>query len=343
MKFTAQQIADLFEGEVQGDPNATVSDLSRIEEGTEGTLTFLGNKKYTPYIYTTGATVVLVDKDFVPEQPVKATMVKVDNAYATLAKILQLVESYRTKKTGISPLAFIADTAYIDENAYVAPFAYIGEHTKIGKNAQIHPHVFIDDNVRIGNDCKLASGAKIHRDTWIGDHCTVQTNAIVGSDGFGFSPMPDGSYEKIPQLGNVVIDDNVEIQAGAVIDRASIGSTHICKGVKIDNLVQIAHNVEIGENTVMASQSGVAGSTKIGKQCVVAGQVGIAGHLHIADHCIFGAQAGVPNSIKQSGAYQGTPALPVSTFRRSSVVYKNLSELQKMVYDLQKKVNELSK
>ncbi len=343
MEFSAQQIAEFFQGEIQGDPSVKVNNLSRIEEGKPNTITFLANPKYTSFIYETNASIVLVNKNFSPEREIKATLIKVDNAYESLAKLLQMVETCKPKKTGVSSLAFIATSATIGDNAYIAPFAYIGENVTIGNNVQIHPHVFIDDNVKIGDDCSLFSGVKIHNETKIGNNCTFQANAVIGSDGFGFSPTANGTYEKMPQIGNVVIEDNVEIQANAVVDRASIGSTIIRKGVKLDNLVQVAHNVEIGENTVMASQSGVAGSTKIGKQCIVAGQVGFAGHLHIADNSIFGAQAGVPNSIKQSGAYQGTPALPVATFRRSSVVYKNLADLQKVVYDLQKKVEELSK
>ena len=343
MEFSAQQIADFLQGIVEGDNTIKVNDVSKIEEGRPGTLTFLSNPKYIPYIYDTKASIVLVNKDFTPEKEIKATLIRVNNAYECLAKLLQLVEAVKPKKVGISPLASIATSATIDENVYIGPFVVIGENTHIGNNTSIYPHTFIDDNCRIGNNCLIKAGVKIDRETIIGNNCILQHGVIIGGDGFGFAPQTDGTYNKLPQVGNVIIEDNVEIQANATIDRATIGSTIIRKGAKIDNLVQIAHNVEIGENTVMASQSGVAGSTKIGKQCIVAGQVGFAGHINIADGNTFGAQTGVPNSIKQPGGiHQGYPAIPVNTFRRAAVVYKNLPELQKMVYDLQRKVNELT-
>ncbi len=343
MEFSAQQIAEFFKGEIVGDPDVIVSNLSRIEEGTPGTITFLANAKYSHYIYDTQASIVLVNKDFVPDRAVQATMIKVDNAYESLAKLLQMVEAFKPKKQGISPLAYIAESAKVGENAYIAPFAYIGENAQIGDNCAIYPHVFIGDNTRIGNGCNLFAGVKVHFDTVIGNDCTLQAGAVIGSDGFGFSPTASGVYEKIPQIGNVVIEDNVEIQANTVVDRASIGSTIIRKGVKLDNLVQIAHNVEVGENTVIASQTGVAGSSKIGKQCIIAGQVGLAGHIQIADGSILGAQSGVSNTIKQKGIYQGYPAIPLRDFHRSSIVYKNLAELQRTVYALQKQVAELTK
>ena len=283
MEFSAQQIADFLQGIVEGDNTIKVNDVSKIEEGRPGTLTFLSNPKYTPYIYDTKASIVLVNKDFTPEKEIKATLIRVNNAYECLAKLLQLVEAVKPKKVGISPLASIATSATIDENVYIGPFVVIGENTHIGNNTSIYPHTFIDDNCRIGNNCLIKAGVKIDRETIIGNNCILQHGVIIGGDGFGFAPQTDGTYNKLPQVGNVIIEDNVEIQANATIDRATIGSTIIRKGAKIDNLVQIAHNVEIGENTVMASQSGVAGSTKIGKQCIVAGQVGFAGHINIAD------------------------------------------------------------
>ena len=283
MEFSAQQIADFLQGIVEGDNTIKVNDVSKIEEGRPGTLTFLSNPKYTPYIYDTKASIVLVNKDFTPEKEIKATLIRVNNAYECLAKLLQLVEAVKPKKVGISPLASIATSATIDENVYIGPFVVIGENTHIGNNTSIYPHTFIDDNCRIGNNCLIKAGVKIDRETIIGNNCILQHGVIIGGDGFGFAPQTDGTYNKLPQVGNVIIEDNVEIQANATIDRATIGSTIIRQGAKIDNLVQIAHNVEIGENTVMASQSGVAGSTKIGKQCIVAGQVGFAGHINIAD------------------------------------------------------------
>lgn len=343
MEFTAQQIADFLQGFVEGDADVKVSDVSKIEEGMPGTLTFLSNAKYTQYIYDTKASVVLVNKEFVPEREIKATLIRVDNAYECLARLLQLVESVKPKKRGISSLASVAESATLGENVYIGPFVVIGENVQIGDNTMIYPHTFIDDNCKIGKDCLIKAGVKIGDNTVVGNQCVFQHGVVIGGDGFGFAPQMDGSYQKLPQVGNVVIEDNVEIQANAVVDRATMGSTIIRKGVKIDNLVQIAHNVEIGDNTVMASQSGVAGSTKIGKQCVVAGQVGFAGHITIADASVFGAQTGVPNTIKTpGGVYQGYPAIPVNGFRRAAVVYKNLPELQKMVYDLQRKVNELT-
>jgi len=343
MEFTAQQIADFLQGVVDGDNTIKVSDVSKIEDGRPGTLTFLSNPKYTPHIYNTKASIVLVNKDFTPEKEIKATLIRVNNAYECLAKLLQLVESVKPQKKGISPLAQIATTAKLGENIYIGPFVVIGDNTTVGNNTSIYPHTFIDDNCKIGNNCIIKAGVKIADNTVIGNNCIFQHGVVIGGDGFGFAPQADGTYNKLPQVGNVVIEDNVEIQANATIDRATMGSTIIRKGVKIDNLVQIAHNVEIGENTVIASQTGVAGSTKLGKQCVVAGQVGFAGHISIADNSTFGAQTGVPNSIKnEGGIHQGYPAIPVNVFRRASVVYKNLPELQKMVYDLQRKVNELT-
>lgn len=343
MEFTAQQIADFLQGVVDGDNTIKVSDVSKIEDGRPGTLTFLSNPKYTPHIYNTKASIVLVNKDFTPEKEIKATLIRVNNAYECLAKLLQLVESVKPQKKGISPLAQIAATAKLGENIYIGPFVVIGDNTTVGNNTSIYPHTFIDDNCKIGNNCIIKAGVKIADNTVIGNNCIFQHGVVIGGDGFGFAPQADGTYNKLPQVGNVVIEDNVEIQANATIDRATMGSTIIRKGVKIDNLVQIAHNVEIGENTVIASQTGVAGSTKLGKQCVVAGQVGFAGHISIADNSTFGAQTGVPNSIKnEGGIHQGYPAIPVNVFRRASVVYKNLPELQKMVYDLQRKVNELT-
>lgn len=342
MEFTAQQIADFLHGVVEGNPNEPISNFARIEEGHKGAITFLANPKYTHYIYETKASVVLVNKDFKPDKPVRATMIRVENAYECLAKLLQFAESQKKVKTGISSLACISETAKIGANVYIAPFVYIGERVTIGDNTRIYPHVFIDDDTHIGSDCKLFAGVKVHDRSQIGNRCILQAGAVIGSDGFGFSPTGDGTYDKIPQSGNVVLEDDVEIQANTTVDRATIGSTVIHKGVKLDNLIQVAHNVEIGENTVIAAQTGIAGSTKIGKSCVVAGQVGFAGHITIGDNNSFGAQTGIPNHIKTTGQiYQGYPALPISTFRRSSIVFKNLADLQKTVFELQKQLAEL--
>ncbi|NDV45849.1 UDP-3-O-(3-hydroxymyristoyl)glucosamine N-acyltransferase [Paludibacter sp. 221] len=342
MEFTAQQIAEYLKGEIQGDKSTKVHDFSKIEDGKPGTLSFLSNPKYSQYIYDSKASIILVNKDFEPEKEVSATLIRVDNAYESLAQLLSLVEQFTPKKTGISSLAVVSSSAVIGENAYIAPYAYIGDNVVIGKDARIHSHVCIEDDTKIGDSTTIYSGATVYKKCIIGNNCTIHAGAVIGGDGFGFAPTEDGSYKKIPQMGNVILEDNVDIGCNATVDRATLGSTIIRKGVKIDNLVQIAHNVEVGENTAIASQCGVAGSTKIGRNCVLAGQVGVSGHLQIADGSIFGAQTGVPNSIKTPNqTYLGYPALPVGNFRRSSVVYKNLPELQKTVFDLQKKIAEL--
>jgi UDP-3-O-[3-hydroxymyristoyl] glucosamine N-acyltransferase len=342
MEFTAQQIADFLGGEIQGNPSVKVSDFSKIEEGKPGTLSFLSNPKYSQYLYDSKASIILVNKDFQPEREVLSTLILVDDAYQSLAKLLTIVDQAKPKKTGISSLAFISPGSVIGEYAYIAPFVYIGENVTIGKNVSLHPHCSIEDGARIGDDVTLFSGVKIYYNCVIGNHCTLHSGSVIGSDGFGFAPTEEGIFKKIPQMGNVVLEDDIEIGANSVVDRATMGSTFIRKGVKIDNLVQIAHNVEIGMNTVIAAQTGISGSTKLGKQCILAGQVGIAGHLHIADGTIFGAQSGVPNNVKTPNqTLQGYPAVPVMTFHRASVVYKNLPELQKTVYALQKKIQEL--
>lgn len=342
MEFTAQQIADFLGGAIQGNPSIKVSDFSKIEEGKPGTLSFLSNPKYSQYIYDSQASIILVNKDFHPEREVQSTLILVDDAYQSLARLLSMVDQAKPKKTGISPLAFISESAVIGENAYIAPFVYIGERVTIGNNVSLHPHSCVEDGAKLGENVTLFSGVKVYYNCEIGNNCTLHSGSVIGSDGFGFAPSEDGTYKKIPQMGNVVLEDNIEIGANTVVDRATLGSTIIRQGVKIDNLVQVAHNVEVGMNTVIAAQTGISGSTKLGKQCILAGQVGIAGHLHIADGTIFGAQTGVPNSVKTPNqTLQGYPAVPVMTFHRASVVYKNLPELQKTVYALQKKIQEL--
>ena len=342
MEFTAQQIADLLGGEIQGNPLVKVNDFSKIEEGKPGTLSFLSNPKYSQFIYESQASIVLVNKDFHPEKEVQATLIRVEDAYHSLATLLSLVDQTKPKKTGISPLAFVSESANIGENAYIQPFAYIGESVTIGKNARIHPNCSIENGAVLGENVTLYSGVKVYNDCVIGNNCILHSGAVIGSDGFGFAPNGDGSYKKIPQMGNVVLEDNVEIGANSIVDRATLGSTTIRKGVKIDNLVQIAHNVEVGENTVIAAQTGISGSTKLGKQCILAGQVGLAGHLQIADGTIFGAQTGVPNSVKiPNQTLQGYPAIPVMNFHKSAIVHKNLPELQKLIYAMQKRIEEL--
>lgn len=344
MKFTAQQIAEYLKGTVEGDPHVSVHDFSKIEEGKSGTLSFLSNPKYTNYIYDCRADIVLVNHDFKPKKPVSPTLIRVDNAYESLAKLMNLVESSQVRKSGISSLANIDASAKIGDEAFIAPFVQIGAQVNIGKQSTIHGNVSIADNTTIGDHVIIYPGVVIYPDTVIGNHCVIHANAVIGSDGFGFAPTESGSYEKIPQMGNVILEDDVEIGANTTIDRATIGSTIIQKGVKIDNLVQVAHNVEIGEHSVIASQTGIAGSSKIGKKVMFGGQVGITGHVNIADGTILGAKAGVGSSIKTPGQiYSGYPAVPMNTFRRSYVVNKNLPELQKTIYALIKKVEELEK
>lgn len=342
MEFTAQQIADFLGGKILGNPSVSVHDFAKIEEGKPGTISFLSNPKYNNFLYSSQASIVLVNHDFVPEKEVTPTLIFVENAYECIAKLLSMVEQAVPRKTGISPLAHIAATALVGEGAYIAPFVYIGDQVRIGKNACIHAHCSIEDGTIIDDDVLLYSGVKLYPNTRIGKRCIIHAGAVLGSDGFGFAPTADGSYQKIPQRGNVVLEDDVEIGANTTVDSATMGSTVIHRGVKIDNLVQIAHNVEVGENTVIASQTGIAGSTKVGAQCMFAGQVGIAGHLHIADGTVLAAQTGVPNSIKKAKeTFQGYPAIPVANFRRSAVVYKNLPELQQMIYQLQKRIQIL--
>lgn len=344
MEFSAQQIADFLQGEILGNASVKVSTFSKIEEGKAGSLSFLSNPKYNHFLYESKASIILVNKDFVPEKEVESTLIKVENSYESLAKLLSLVEQYKPKKNGVSHLSFVSDSAKIGKNVYIAPFAHVGDFVVIGDYASIDANAFIGENVKIGENATIHSGVVVQKDCVIGNNCVLHPGVVIGADGFGFAPVADGTYKKIPQIGNVVLEDNVEIGANSTIDRATLGSTIIRKGVKIDNLVQIAHNVEVGENTVVAAQSGIAGSTKLGKHCVLGGQVGLAGHIEVADGCSFGAQTGVPSSIKEPNSlHQGTPAMPMGTFRRSSIVHKNLPELQKMVFELQKQVEELKK
>ena len=342
MEFTAQQIADFLQGDIQGDPTVKVSDFSKIEEGRPGTLSFLSNPKYSQFIYDSQASIVLVNKDFQAEKDIAATLIRVQDAYQSLAMLMSMVEKSNTVKTGISSLASVASTATIEENVYIEAFSQIGENVIIGKNSAVYAHCSIANGVKIGENAVLYAGVTIYKDCVIGNNCTLHSGVVIGSDGFGFAPTENGSYKKIPQMGNVIIEDDVEIGANSIVDRATLGSTIIRKGVKIDNLVQIAHNVEIRENTVIAAQTGISGSTKIGKQCILAGQVGVAGHLHIADGTVFGAQSGVPNSVKiPNQTLQGYPAIPVMNFHKSAIVHKNLPELQKLIYAMQKRIEEL--
>ncbi len=342
MEFTAQQIADILGGKIQGNPTVKVHSFSKIEEGKTGTLSFLSNPKYSHYIYESQASIILVNNDFRPEGTIKATLIRVNDAYQSLALLLSLVDEAKPKKTGISALAYIAKTAVVADNVYIAPFVFIGENVQIGENVSIHANCSVEDNSKIGQNTLLYAGVTIYHDCIIGQNCILHSGSVIGSDGFGFAPSEDGTYKKIPQMGNVILEDNVEIGANTSVDRATLGNTIIGKGVKLDNLVQIAHNVEVGENTVMASQTGISGSTKLGKHCVFGGQSGVAGHVQIADDTIIGARAGITNTVKTPNQIlHGYPAMPASNFRKSAIVYKNLPELQRLVYAMQKRIDEL--
>ena len=341
MKFTASQIAEILEGEIIGDPNAEVSNLAKIEEGTEGTLTFLSNPKYTPYIYETKATIAIVSKDFVPEQPIKTTLIKVEDAYKAFSKLLKFYDEVRGQKTGLEKPNFISETASFGTNCYIGAFAYIGENVSIGENVKIYPNTFIGDNVTIADGTTVFSGCQICSETIIGANCIIHSNTVLGADGFGFAPDEHGVYSKVPQIGNVVIEDDVEIGAGTTIDRATLGSTIIRKGVKLDNQIQIAHNVEVGMNTVIAAQTGIAGSSKIGKNCMIGGQVGIVGHITIGDNVHIQAKAGIAKSLKNNDVVQGTPAFKYGDFSKSYVHFKNLPALVKTVNQLEKEIKAL--
>jgi UDP-3-O-[3-hydroxymyristoyl] glucosamine N-acyltransferase len=342
MEFSAQQLADYLKGKVIGDSTITVSNFSKIEEGTPGTLTFLANPKYTEYIYTTQASIVLVNNDFVPEKEIRSTLIQVEDSYSALAFLLRLVENMQPKKGGISSSAFIADNAVIGDNSYIGAFTVIESKAKIGNNAQIYPQAYIGDNVRIGDNVTIYPGVKIHKDCVIGNNCTFHAGAVIGSDGFGFAPDADGVYHRVPQLGSVVIEDDVEIGANTTIDRATMGSTLIKKGVKLDNLIQIAHNVEVGENTVMAALTGIAGSTKIGKQCMFGGQSGAVGHLTIADGSIFAARTGVSNNVKEPNqAFHNYPHMKAKDFQKSHVCFKQLPDMRNKIFELEKQLKEL--
>ena len=344
MEFSALQIAGFLRGTIEGDPNVLVSSFSKIEEGKPGTLSFLSNPKYNQYIYDTEASIVLVNNSFEAEKPLKATLIRVENAYESLALLLNLVEQSKPQKTGISQQAYISESAIIGENAYIEPFVHISDGVIIGKNVRIFSNTHVGENVKIGDNVVLFSGVHIYHDCVLGNDCKLHSGVVIGSDGFGFAKSENGIYNKIPQTGNVVLEDDVEIGANTVVDRATLGSTIIRKGVKLDNLIQIAHNVEIGEHTVIASQTGISGSTKLGKNCIIGGQVGFAGHITIADGTMFGAQAGQANSIeKPNQMFMGSPAFPLRDFQRSSIAFKSLPDLQKKVFELQRRIQELEK
>jgi UDP-3-O-[3-hydroxymyristoyl] glucosamine N-acyltransferase len=332
MKFTAAQIAGILEGEVIGNPDAVVFKLDKIEEGTEGSLTFLANPKYVNFIYTTQATITIVNNDFVPENELSTTLIKVEDAYQSFSKLLEYYNQVKLMKSGIEQPSVISENVTYGEQLYLGSFSYVGKNVTIGKNVKIYPNCFIGDNVSIGDNCIFFAGVKIYSETEIGNNCNFHSGCVVGSDGFGFAPTEEGTYNKIPQIGNVIIEDDVEIGANTTIDRATLGITLIRKGVKLDNHIQIAHNVEIGENTVIAAQTGIAGSTKIGSNCLIGGQVGVAGHLTIGNNVRVQAQSGIGKNIPDGEIIQGSPAFNYSDFSKSYVHFRNLP---KIVSDLE--------
>lgn len=341
MEFTAKQIADFINGTVEGDVNATVNTFAKIEEGVVGALSFLANPKYTHYLYTTKSSVVLVNKDVVLEQPVSATLIRVDNAYECIARLLQLYQASLPVKSGIDSLAYVSPTATVGEGCYVGAFAYIGDGAVVGNGTQVFPHAYVGDGVKIGGKCIIKPNVTIYHGCVLGNGVTIHAGTVIGADGFGFAPNADG-YDKIPQIGNVVIEDNVEIGANTCVDRSTMGSTVIRKGVKLDNLVQIAHNVEVGENTVMSAQVGIAGSTKVGAWCMFGGQVGLAGHSTIGDKTFLGAQSGVPGNIKGDTTLIGTPPMEPKAYFKSQAIFRRLPEMYKQLASLQKQLDELT-
>lgn len=328
MKFTAEQIAGVLEGEVVGNPLAEVSTLSKIEEGVEGSLTFLSNPKYVSFIYSTQASVTIVNKDFVPESTISTTLIRVEDAYGAFTKVLTFyAQAKLDSKKGIEQPVFMSEDLIFGEDLYLGSFTYIGKNVTLGKNVKIYPNCYIGDNVTIGDNTVFYAGVRIYADVSIGSDCCFHSGVIIGADGFGFAPNADNSYDKIPQIGTVIIENNVEIGAGTTIDRATMGSTIIRNGVKLDNQIQIAHNVEIGENTVIAAQTGIAGSTKIGKHCIIGGQVGISGHIVIGNNVRIQAQSGVTKNMKDDEIIQGTPAFSYNDFSKSYVHFKNLPKM----------------
>jgi len=341
MEFKASTIAGFLNGTIEGDENVSVSNVSKIEEGKPGTLAFLANPKYEKYVYDTKASIVLVRTDFNPEKPVPCTLIRVEDPYQSMAALLELYQQSKPQKFGVEQPSFIDPSAKVGDNTYVGAFAYIGTNALVGDGSKIYPQSYIGDNVKVGRNTIVYAGVKIYDNCVIGDNCILHAGAVIGADGFGFAPTPDGSYKKIEQVGNVVLEDDVEIGANTTIDCSTMGSTIIRKGAKLDNLIQIAHNCEVGQNTVMAAMVGVAGSTKIGKNCVVAGHVGIAGHLNVGDRVTIGAMAGITNNVKEGKILLGAPAMDHDRALKTFVVTRRLPELRDAVNELQKEVKEL--
>jgi len=338
MKFTASQIAGILEGELEGNPDIMVDKLAKIEEGEHGSLTFLANPKYTPHIYTTKSSVTIVNRDFIAEHDLTTTLIKVNDAYESFSKLLTYYNQVKSNKSGVENPSFIAASASYGTNCYIGAFSYIGENTQLGDNVKIYPNAYIGDNVRLGHNVIVYPGAKIYSESIIGKNCVIHSGAIVGSDGFGFAPNANGEFNKIPQTGNVILEDDVDVGAGTTIDRATLGSTILRKGVKLDNQIQIAHNVEIGEHTVIAAQSGIAGSAKIGKHCMIGGQVGIVGHITIGDNVRVQAQSGIGRNIKSGEIIQGSPAFTIGDYSKSYVHFKNLPKIINRINEIEKKI-----
>lgn len=345
MEFSAGQIAHILSGEIVGNPEVIVTNLSKIEEGKSGTLSFLANPKYEEYIYQTESSICIVNKSFVPQKelPSTLTLIKVDDAYACFAKLLEAYSQFKRKQPAIEQPSYISESASLGKELYVGAFVYIGNNTKIGDNAQIYPGAYIGDNVVIGDNTTIYAGVKIYEDCRIGNNCILHAGAVIGADGFGFAPNEQGEYSKVPQIGNVIVEDNVEIGANTTIDRATMGSTFIRKGAKIDNLVQIAHNVDVGRNTALASQVGIAGSAKIGERVQVGGQAGIAGHLHIADGTQIVSQSGIPNTVKKQSVLMGSPGIPIEDFKKSYFGFRKLPFILKKLRELEDSIKNISK
>lgn len=341
MEFTAKDIASLIGGTVDGNHDIRVNKLAKIEEGEAEALSFLANPKYTQYIYTTLSSVVLVRKDFEPEMPVNATLIRVEDPYSAFARLLEMYNGMQKSRTGVSSQAYVAPSAKMGKEVYIGEFAFVGDNVVLGDNVKLYPQVYIGDNAVVGSDTTIYPGVKIYHDCQVGKDCMIHAGVIIGADGFGFAPQTDNNYKKVAQIGNVVIEDNVEIGANTTIDRATLGSTIIRKGVKLDNLIQVGHNVEIGENTVIAAQTGISGSTKVGRNCMIGGQVGIVGHITIADDVKIGAQAGVSSSITKPGTILlGAPAIEIGRFKRSIAVFNNLDKLAARVSELERNVKQ---
>lgn len=339
MEFTARQVAELLGGEVEGNPNVKVNKLAKIEEGVPASITFLSNQAYTDFLYTTRASLAIVAREFEPVRPLPQglTLLRVEDPRASFGKLLEAYQQIRFNRSGIESPSFIHPTAAIGPDSYIGAFAYIGASATVGRNVRIYPHCYIGENAKIGDNTVLMPGAVVHHDCEVGNHCTIHSGVIIGGDGFGFAPNSENNYQKVVHIGNVLIEDHVEIGSGTTIDRGTLGSTRIGRGVKLDNLIQIGHNVEIGENTVMAAQCGVAGSTRIGRNCMIGGQVGFVGHITIAEEVKIAAQSGIGHSIAQPGTiWQGSPALPVRDYQRAYVVFRNLEKLQAKLNSLTK-------